>query len=370
MNQAFVLRKLSDLMGWDDEVSRQEFAWLRLMSRMKYDGYQEFLAGMRFIESLTDWLQQFREEHRDVAYAFIRENLVFISLAEMRHLVELFYPETVQPRLVREVADRCGIPTYRVWADPTAEATYRALLRKTLFVELSDGGRIDIFRRANAGRISNEQIVTAPRVNEEKWLDLLKDLRKDTSDNAARFTLVYLVDDFTASGTSLLREEDGKWKGKLCRFFEDIRKGTTEADVFDDDWKLCVHHYVSTAQSEETIAQRDRRARETLGESGWFRAIELSSGMRMPGDVCVTETSHPEFGSLVQAYYDESVTKGNPHMLKGGDDARYGFGSCGLPLVLEHNTPNNSLALLWAETDGGPVSHAMRPLFRRRQRHS
>ena len=51
-----------------------------------------------------------------------------------------------------------------------------------------------------------------------------------------------------------------------------------------------------------------------------------------------------------------------------------GYGGCALPLVLAHNTPNNAVALLWAETrgeareDGQPAS-AMRPLFRRRQRH-
>jgi hypothetical protein len=59
VNQEFVLGKLGDLMGWDEERAHIEFAWLRLMSRLKYDGYQDFLAGMRFIESLTDWLQQF-----------------------------------------------------------------------------------------------------------------------------------------------------------------------------------------------------------------------------------------------------------------------------------------------------------------------
>ena len=56
MNQEFVLGKLSELMGWDEDRSRIEFAWLRLMSRMKYDTYQDFLVGMRFIESLADGL--------------------------------------------------------------------------------------------------------------------------------------------------------------------------------------------------------------------------------------------------------------------------------------------------------------------------
>ena len=95
-------------MRWNEEQALTEFAWLRLMSRMKYDGYQDFLAGMRFIESLAAWLQQFQADERQAAYALLRKKLVFIGHAELNHLVELFYPETVQPRLMRHVSE-----TYR-----------------------------------------------------------------------------------------------------------------------------------------------------------------------------------------------------------------------------------------------------------------
>jgi hypothetical protein len=367
VNQEFVLGKLSELMGWTDDRARTEFAWLRLMSRMKYDGYQEFLAGMRFVESLAYWLQQFPDKDREAAYDFVRTHLVFVSLAEMRHLVELFYPETVQPRLLRRVAELHGIPQYRVWSDPTAVAAYDTLLKRTLFIELSDGGRIDIFRRANAGVIGNEQIVTAPRINKAKWNDLLKKLRKTTKMPNDRFAFVYLVDDFTGSGTSLLRQEGGEWQGKLWRFWEDVEQDGLHT-YFEDGWKLCVHHYISTLQAETTVLERDAAVRAGLGPTGWFAGIELSRGMLLDVDLRVTNESHPAFAALVQSYYDDSIE--NEHMKKGGDDARFGFGRCGLPLILDHNTPNNSLALLWAETAGEGGKHAMRPLFRRRQRHS
>jgi hypothetical protein len=71
---------------------------------------------------------------------------------------------------------------------------------------------------------------------------------------------------------------------------------------------------------------------------------------------------------LVDRYYDPAVETKSIRV--GGTDARLGFGQGALPLILEHNTPNNSVALLWAETDGGNGHHAMRPLFRRRQRHN
>jgi hypothetical protein len=313
MNQDFILGRLSDLMAWDDDKARQEFAWLRLMSRMKYDDYQDFLAGMRFIESLADWLQQFPTEDRAVAYDFVRQHLIFISPSEMRHLVELFYPETVQPRLLKRVAEIHGIPKYEVWSNPAAVSTYEKLLRKTLFIELSDGGRIDIFRRANAG-INNEQIVTAPRINKSKWDELLKDLRKATKTADDRFTLVYLVDDFTASGTTLLRNEEGVWKGKLWRFWEDISGDEVMASHFEDGWTLCVHHYISTFKSEDKVEQHCNELRKEQGGPGWFRTIEFSQGMSLGREVQVTSQSHPEFARLIQDYYDDKIE--NEHMKK------------------------------------------------------
>ena len=58
-------------------------------------------------------------------------------------------------------------------------------------------------------------------------------------------------------------------------------------------------------------------------------------------------------------------------MQRGGDgyDEAWLCG-CALPVVLEHNTPNNSIPLLWAETAGADGAHAMEPLFFRRDRHA
>ena len=53
MNQDLALKVLGQIMNWSDEHSREEFRWLRLMARLKYDGYRDFQAGMRFIESLA-----------------------------------------------------------------------------------------------------------------------------------------------------------------------------------------------------------------------------------------------------------------------------------------------------------------------------
>ena len=58
MNQELGLNVLGRIMDWDDDRARDEFRWLRLIARLKYDGYRDFQAGMRFIESLVTWIQQ------------------------------------------------------------------------------------------------------------------------------------------------------------------------------------------------------------------------------------------------------------------------------------------------------------------------
>jgi len=371
MNQEFVLGAIATLMNWDDLQAKKEFAWLRLMSRMKYDDYQEFLAGMRFIESLADWLQQFHQSDRAAAYQFVRTQLVFFSEAEMRHLAELLYPEVIEPLVTKRAAELTGAHSYLVWSNEKASIAFKRLLRQTVFIELSDGARIDVFRRANEGRISNEQVVTAPRINKSKWDDMLRDLRSDLEDEDVKFAIVVLIDDFTGSGKSLLRHET-KWKGKLQQFWKDINRAEESQKVidthFETDWTVIVHHYIAATQAQNAIADSHSERRNDLNEAGgWYPKVQFTWGITLPDEIRLSPSKVPEFSELVNKYYDNAIK--TVHTNVGGDDVKWGFGSCGLPLVLEHNAPNNSVALLWAESVGANGAHAMRPLFRRRQRH-
>ena len=383
MKEELGLRILGDIMGWDDDAyATEQFHWLSLMSRLKYDGYQDFLAGVRFIESLANWVQQFvTSDERQRAYAFVRSALVYIGPAEMLRLVESLYQEHVQRRLLRSVAEAAGIPAYRVWASETSAAAFDTLLRRTLFIGLSEGARLDLFRRANAATISNEQVLLATYVEPEKWNKLRKDLAKDlgvsVEDQAATFQFVYLIDDFVGSGTTFIRKEDSQWKGKLDGFRKTI--DSVMATHFDPDLRVCVHHYVANHHAVGVLHERHEQAISELGEAQWFRHVEFSFGSVLPADLPINVSPIPaarDFVDLARKYFDpDDPTTNNEHIAKGGTTAELGFASCALPLVLEHNTPNNSVALLWADTPGddgtrgNPVRHAMRPLFRRRQRH-
>lgn len=380
MNQDLGLKILGQIMEWSDERAREEFSWLRLMARLKYDGYRDFQAGMRFIESLATWLQQFGPDERETAYAFVRRTLVYIGPSEMQRLVEQFYPRTVRDRLVRKVAVELGIPTYRVLADLGAHAATERLRRQTLFMGLSDGARIDIVRHSNIGLLTNEQLIVATQVDKEKWQDLLHNLRKDLNDQEARFRLVYLIDDFAGTGTSFFRynDEKEKWTGKLIRFRDSVKSAKEamgEDCIFATDWELCIHHYVASASAVQAIAKRQEEARDFLTTDGWAKEVHSSFGTILPEDLPLGTIPGRDdaFIELTKIYYDPIIR--TKHTDIGGvAHLGLGYGGCALPLVLDHNTPNNSVALLWAETDGGERegarAAAMRPLFRRRQRHT
>lgn len=377
MNQELALDVLRTIMGWSDDHARDEFAWLKLMARLKYDGYRDFRAGMRFIESLATWLQQFSKEHRATAYQFVRETLVYIGPGEMQKLVEQFFPHTVRSHLRQFVATQHNSPSYRVLVDPRLQRALEVLQRKTLFMGLSDGARIDTIRHANARHLSNEQVVQGTQVDADKWRDLLENLRDDLSDPNARFQLVYLIDDFTATGTSLLRfDPDTKsWKGKLCRFKDSVDNANRSLDddtVFVEDWHLYVHHYIASSNAAKAISERLDKAIPTFGGT-WATKTTPSFGTVFPAELPIDAISHPDFVPLTNIYYDP-ILRTKHTDIGGAKHLGLGYGACALPVVLEHNTPNNSVALLWAETDGGMREHSiappMRPLFRRRHRHT
>ena len=378
MNQDLGLKILAEIMRWSDERAREEYRWLRLMARLKYDGYRDFQAGMRFFESLATWLQQFDRAERETAYAFVRGRLVYIGPIEMQKLVEQFYPKTMRERLVSTVATQRGIPAFRVLGDEAARSDVDRLRRQTLVMGLSDGARIDGVRHSNVGLLTNEQLVLATQLDKEKWEDLLGNLREDMKDEKALFRLVYLVDDFAGTGTSFFRYNDKKqkWSGKLWRFKESIEgaRQVLGADPFDPNWELCVHHYIASSAAAQAIGERQELAKDELAGEGWAKAVHISFGTVLPSDLPlgVVEGRDDAFIKLTQTYYDPIIR--TKHTDVGGvEHLGLGYGGCALPLVLDHNTPNNAVALLWAETAGGDrdgeAAPAMRPLFRRRQRH-
>src|SRR3546814_12339818 len=108
-------------------------------------------------------------------------------------------------------------------------------------------------------------------VDDEKWKSLAKDL-KDELGIGARFDDVYLIDDFTASGTTFVRFPDGEPKGKLCKFEKAVQEAKARlkaAFPLAAAYTLHVHHYVSTKQAHNALVKRVAEATTKIGRATW-----------------------------------------------------------------------------------------------------
>jgi hypothetical protein len=354
---------LATVMTWDvDDVARER-PTLQAMADYKFDEYEQYAPGMRFIEMLARWLNQFATiEERRAAYRFVREELIFISRAEMSHLVVTAYPDIVRPHLIALAAQDMEIEPQLAGRIVKSQA-FKIRQRACLFLGLSDGARIDAFRRANGETLSNEQIVVDYHAVGSKASGLLADLRADLepfgSAAPSQFTSLVLLDDFSASGISYLRDSEngaGDREGKIARVVKRISDDGLGGLIDPANLSVLVVLYVATDQALDYLEPRLLEIAEELG-CAW----EVVPGFRLPEEIVIRSRDGTEFNNLIEQYYDPSVE--DEHTRKGGTDAKYGFAACGLPVVLTHNAPNNSLALLWAHT------RKVRALFPRVRRH-
>jgi hypothetical protein len=176
-------------------------------------------------------------------------------------------------------------------------------------------------------------------------------------EDLALFTQVVLIDDFAGSGYTSIRCEDGTWEGRLERTHEDLTRLTGTAVVEDPEVRVVL--YVASSQAKEWIERH-------LSEHGlkWHLHVVQQLGPELviyDNDIL----------GICERYFDSAnFAVLGEHVQKGGGDVRYGFGEGRLPVVLSHNTPNNSLSILWADTSGRPGSANQRALFPRRHRHN
>lgn len=369
MKTKLAMRLLADLMDWDDEgLATAEFSRLALLVEAKYDYYQGYSPGALFFSNLLSWIGQFKKEDRKTAYNFLRERLIYISQREMHHLVGLTM-SSIEGEMRRQVASELKTPYYRTWGNTQADTRLRVMGIRTLYVGLSDGAKTDVFRRENEGNVSNEQVVAASEISDTKWEKLTKELRKRLDEagfgsEPALFERICLLDDFTASGTTLIRCEDKKWSGKIPTFCQQNikRVGIGNDKAIAKGCWIHAHHYLATNQASLITAAL---AQEFQRENDCFNIV-LTFSYVLNSDIVINEASQPELAKLLTAYYDPSVEDDIV-----GNNIWFGYKQGGLPLVLYHNTPNNSIALLWASSTDKWVAPApkMKPLFSRKKRH-
>ncbi len=347
---------LDELMGWDRAAFQEKVRRLEALATYKFDEYGNFRPGVKFFESLAAWLAQFEEPvDRATALDFVLDRLIFISDAEMTHLIELVYPDHIELVLRRRVSERLGCSRYAV-GEIVGNDAFKALRRRSLVLGASDGARLDRLRRS-APFLSHEQFLQS---NEPPigligpMCDKLGEALQGWGvDCAATFEQVFLVDDFAGSGETLLRERDGTFKGKLVKLAAAIETLAKEG-LLAETAAVTIILYVATDAAREHLA--------AAIESSALPAWEVRIVQTLPAWVRV-DTQDAAFAALCERYYDEWFT--DEH--KGR--APLGYDKGALPLVLSHNTPNNSVCLLWADSTAEEGSDRRRALFPRYERH-
>ena len=359
---------LAKIMDWTDAEKAIERARLENFARYKYDEYQQFSPGLRFMESLALWLRQFdKGRERRIAYEFVLKRIIFMTRAEINHLVELCFPTIIRPRLIGDAASELGWSPHRVKA-VVKESAYQVRLRRTLVLGLSDGARTDHFRRVNPQDMSNEQVFHAYDVSAAKADNMVAKLGKDLgailgrkpTDEETTFQYVVLLDDFSGSGTTAIRrEDDGSWDGKIAKIVHALEvNDQLGRAIATSGVRVLVVLYVASKQAADYLGERIPQLPFAKG------TIELAIVNELSARTPLDDVSDAGILGLANQdrYFDVEVD--DEHAAVAKKSKRLGYGEGRLPLVLGHNTPNNSIYLLWAED-----VQRVRGLFPRVSRH-
>lgn len=315
-------------------------ARLRTLADVKYDDYGGYSPGVKFIESLAVWLEGFEHADRAEALEFVLSRLTYISAAELDHLVSTVYQDMLRPHLLDVAAAELGAAPWEL-ARVAGSSNFEHLQRRMLVLGMSDGARLDRLRRASP--LSTEQFHLASALDPDKERDMTQKLGEALEslgfEGDPTFSTVVLVDDFSGSGTTMLRRTDGVWKGKLPKIrahVEDLK----ERKVVAPDATVLVLLYLLTAQARQQLTERMHQA--------GFHAPEyrLISAHTFGDEFPLSAPSDTGFWNLCERYFREAWA--NEHSTVAGDLA-HGFGGSALPLVIHHNTPNNSPPVLWKD---------------------
>lgn len=168
---------------------------------------------------------------------------------------------------------------------------------------------------------------------------------------------IFLLDDFSGSGISFIRKENGVWDGKIISFLKRLE----EYGISLNQISIHILLYVST---ESAIYYIDDLLTKYVTDNN-IDGNWTVNAIQIVGPIDCKE----EFSNTLEKYYHQySMNKiENNHYRKGNtDEPHMGFNNGRLPLVLYHNTPNNAFPIIWFNDSSSQEYNA---LFPRIDRH-
>lgn len=335
------------------------------LAELKFDSYQQYTPSNRFAENFSLWITQFQTiDERKIALDFVLKKLIFISPSEMLHLINSVYPDLIEPILIKQ-----ALTIQKEHPQIKLDICQQIIQKQSLYIALSDGARIDSFRRSSKP-ISHEQVLISYDVPEDKFDEVKRKIHdsansfydtlsipKDVKDelNPDMIYNIFLIDDFSGSGVSYLRLKEGDWNGKISKAVNILYKsGILKETDNNSNPQINLILYLITEQAREALKTNIEMFTRT--KSG------LVINVAQMQVVHCAELTNDEL-KLFEKYYSDKMREEieTTHFKLGKHDRPYlGFDECGLSLVIYHNTPNNTLPILWA---------GEKPLFKRVTRH-
>ena len=370
MKESLVEQLLSRIMNWEDNKIVEELPKIQFMAEMKYDHYDQFMPGTRFLGSLSKWLSNFDEEDRNVMYDFVKNKLIFISSSQMTYLITLLYKKCVSSALALKTAQKMEIPPYRI-NEIKKSVDYKREKRLALFIGLSDGAHMDVVRRV--GGLSNEQVLTNYYPDTDKLVDMKKELLSDSllkelDESDRKFNSLYLIDDFTASGTSFIRKDIDQYKGKLTKIidkFFNSKVNETSRELLLPNVDI---HIIFCLATQCAISHIENLLSEFIKSRGLEECIsfDVRCVQIIPNRVADEIKNDTTLVDIIkkEKYINNKNVGTKSYKVGHGEQEYFGYGDGALPLVLSHNTPNNSILVLWQDDDDNYPS-----LFPRINRH-
>ena len=344
MQKELAQRLLTATLDWSPEDIERYSNLIDNFAELKYDEYQQYRPGGRFVEHLCAWLNQFEaRSEREVALNFLLKNLTFISTSEMHWLIETVYPEAIFPFFEFQAEELIRENPLLV---SSKELIIEIIKTKSLFFALSDGARIDIFRRI-AG-LEHDQICVDYAISSKKCKEMIEEMgtRVNKKDAEGKITEIlpnkvehiFLLDDFSASGVSYLRKEGKNWAGKISKAIKNLK--TKKMIDANSNVKIHIILYLAT---EKAINRLLDNIRAFCGDNNYEIDIQCIQ------KVLPVELSPQEDALFEKHYLRNKDSIADSHYKKGDmTHPHHGFDGCGLALVIHHNTPNNSFPIIWA----------------------
>lgn len=201
-------------------ISEEDAAMLQFLAQRKYDRYDLFSPGETFLSRLTYWLENFDVQDRQIALEIVSA-LKFISQYEMKELTVATF-ENIRSLLRRNIAN---LPkgNWSVFLD-SREQEVDHELSESIFVACADDIYFDHLRR-----YAMQQVDVFEKDNFVEYYKVDKGSRVDLPE----YKRLFLIDQLSGSGTTAIRKEGSKWKGKLPTFLE----------IWKDDLKDCSIFY-------------------------------------------------------------------------------------------------------------------------------